>query len=124
MGWEVLDPQAPGGTAFRSQPTFGEAFDVLHAGPPEALRLLDSIGGDSWDGPYPIGIHGRYWIGTSQDRPGPEAPWGRPPDDRLTGSLASPEFMLGRRCVHFLVGGTADPAQARIELALVTGAGS
>ena len=100
-GWHAL------GDAFANQPTYGNAV-LTHRVRPSPL------GGDYWDVPYPIGHHGSYWIGTAENRPGPQAPLALP-DDSRTGTLTSDPFAAGAGFVSFLVGGSDDIDNVRVE---------
>ena len=78
------------GEAFLAQPVRGDKFVTSRARPG-----LISLGGDYWDGPYPVGNLNNYWIST---------------DDHLTGSLTSDEFPITAQFpwFSFLISGTDD----------------
>ncbi len=87
------------GDAFKNQPTYGDSVTTARVRPV-------TLGGDYWDVPYPIGQHGDYWVGTAEN----------PLGDAAMGTLTSQEFLIDRRYIHFLVGGTHDPNGIRVEL--------
>jgi microsomal dipeptidase-like Zn-dependent dipeptidase len=64
---------------------------------------LVPLGGDYWDGPYPVGNPHQYWIHT---------------EDQLTGTLTSQEFVIDGDYpwFSFLIGGEQDIAHLRVEL--------
>ena len=99
------------GTAFRQQPTYGDNVVATRVNP-----QLVPLGGDYWKGPYPVGAQGRYWVGTYESRPGPDAGWGQTQGDAPTGALTSDPFVVNRRHLSFLVGGGADVNTVRVEL--------
>ncbi len=117
------------GSAFENQPTWGNNMPTSRAMRHDVgfMSMLDpalqrnndpntnpkyAIGGDYWDGPYPIGIEGEYWIGTYENRPNRTVPWGTWKGDRPSGALVSPTFQMGKRYIHFLVGGGPPPGVA------------
>ncbi len=120
--WDFEDGTLQGwvatGAAFDSQPTYGNNVSTRRAMQRDAdfMALVDSIGGDYWNGPYPIGIQGQYWIGTYENRPNRGAEWSAVQGDSPRGTLTSPEFTLGKRYVHFLIGGGCDVDGVRVEL--------
>src|SRR2546426_8344424 len=81
-----------GGDAFKNQPTYSDSVTTARVRPV-------TLGGDYWDIPYPIGHHGDYWVGTAENQLG----------DAAMGTLTSQDFLIGKRYIHFLVGGTHDP---------------
>lgn len=87
------------GDAFSNQPVCGDRVSTIRVAPV-------TLGGDYWDGPYPIGHHGDYWVGSAEN----------PLGDSATGTLTSQEFLIATRFIHFLVGGTRDPRHIRVEL--------
>lgn len=100
-GWTVLV-----GDAFRGQPLANETVKAARA-----CRGMEyangGLGGDYWKGlTYPIGIKGWRWIGTCDHATGETA----------TGQLRSPTFVITRRFVHFLMGGSADRERVRVTL--------
>ncbi|QBD83377.1 peptidase M19 [Ktedonosporobacter rubrisoli] len=88
----------PEGEAFRQQPVRGDKFLASQVRPG-----LIALGGDYWDGPYPVGHLGDYWIST---------------EDHLTGTLTSDDFLLEPRFPWFscLLGGTHEPHSCSIAL--------
>lgn len=86
------------GDAFTDQPVRG---DILTARQVQAD--LVPLGGDYWDGPYPVGQPGDYWIHTQ---------------DALTGTLTSDEFTISPAYLWLsvLVGGGDDEEHLRVEL--------
>ncbi len=100
LGWTPMR-----GNAFDNQPVQGEI--VLTDRVLRRMSLSNGgIGGDYWKGmPYPIGIKGNYWVGTSEGQ-------GETP----VGSLVSEPFKLTKRYISGLVGGSKKPRQVRIEL--------
>jgi microsomal dipeptidase-like Zn-dependent dipeptidase len=110
------------GTAFSNQPTFGDnvtAWRVLQgrASPTGTSVLGDvsAIGGDYWQSAVPIGHQGLFWLGTQENRPTAQSPWGGSQGDGPTGSAYSPSFYVDRDYVSFLVGGGCSDA-TRVEL--------
>lgn len=93
------------GEAFQDQPVYG---DVVKAN--QIRSDLVPLGGDYWDGPYPVGHQGNYWISTQ---------------DHLMGTLASDEFVIDENFPWFscLVSGSEDLATCNISL-LVKATGS
>ncbi|HLG61096.1 MAG TPA: membrane dipeptidase [Ktedonosporobacter sp.] len=87
------------GDAFSNQPVRGDGISTIRVAPV-------TLGGDYWDGPYPIGQHGDYWVGSAEN----------PLGDSATGTLTSQEFLITTRLIHFLVSGTYDPRHIRVEL--------
>jgi microsomal dipeptidase-like Zn-dependent dipeptidase len=92
------------GDAFRDQPVRG---DVVKAS--EVKIDLVPLGGDYWDGPYPVGHRGTYWIHTRND---------------LTGTLTSDEFTIDANYpwFSFLIGGGNDRDHLRVELLIKSSA--
>lgn len=84
------------GTAFNTQPTFGNNVSVRRPG------LL-------------INIQGNYWIGTYENRPGSSG-IGTTQGDAPTGVLTSNPFPLTVGNISFLVGGGNDINRLRVEL--------
>ncbi len=86
------------GDAFQHQPIRGDRFVTSQARPG-----LISIGGDYWDGPYPVGHQGEYWVST---------------EDHLTGTLTSDEFLIDARFPWFscLIGGSDDISACSVSL--------
>src|SRR2546426_1164817 len=86
------------GQAFEHQPIYGDKVKASRARPG-----LVPLGGDYWDGPYPVGHQGTYWIST---------------EDYLTGTLISDEFTIdaSHPWFSFLIGGGCDSTNLRVEL--------
>lgn len=126
-GFEAgLDGWTAEGTAFDSQPTFG---DNVIAGRVRADFTLEGggLGGDYWQNiPYPIGHRGGYWIGTYEAQPQKPTQTddgvyvdkriGRIQGDEPTGILTSPAFKVTKRWCDFLIGGGSDRGSLRVEL--------
>ena len=87
------------GDAFSNQPVRGDSISTIRVAPV-------TLGGDYWDGPYPIGHHGDYWVGSAEN----------PLGDSATGTLTSQEFPITTRFIHFLVSGTHAPRHVSVEL--------
>ncbi|HYO75091.1 MAG TPA: hypothetical protein VE010_01405, partial [Thermoanaerobaculia bacterium] len=101
------------GTAFASQPTYGDNVATVRVN----ARLVP-LGGDYWKGAYPIGIQGRYWIGTYEQRPGATTAWGTIQGDKAVGTLTSAPFRIKRGHLSFLIGGGGNVEQERVELVI------
>lgn len=86
------------GEAFLRQPIRGDRFVTSHVKPG-----LISLGGDYWNGPYPVGHQGDYWISTQ---------------DHLTGTLTSDEFVIDASFpwFSFLISGSDDLAACNVSL--------
>ena len=86
------------GQAFINQPICGDKVRASRACPG-----LVPLGGDYWDGPYPVGNRCKYWIST---------------EDRLIGTLTSDEFVIGGNYpwFSFLISGGCDKENLRVEL--------
>src|SRR5439155_3733210 len=86
------------GEAFLNQPVRGDRFLTDQVRPE-----LISIGGDYWNGLYPVGHQGEYWIST---------------ENHLTGTLTSDEFLIDAAFpwFSFLIGGSNHSAACRVEL--------
>ena len=86
------------GEAFAHQPVRGDWVRARQAIPDLVL-----LGGDYWDGPFPVGNRHQDWIRT---------------EDHLVGTLTSREFVLEERYrwFSFLIGGSRDLAHVRVEL--------
>ncbi|HEX6556072.1 MAG TPA: membrane dipeptidase [Ktedonobacteraceae bacterium] len=86
------------GEAFVNQPVHGDMVPASKARP-----ALVPLGGDYWDGPYPVGNQHQHWIHT---------------EDQLTGTLISQEFVIDGDYpwFSFLIGGGRDIANLRVEL--------
>ncbi|MFN2465527.1 MAG: hypothetical protein ABR598_04600 [Candidatus Dormibacteria bacterium] len=87
------------GTAFTNQPTYGDNVKTSR------VRPALSVGGDYWEAPYRVGSVGRYWIGSFENRHGPDAAWAGEQGDRPQGELYSPVFTIQHRYISMLVGG-------------------
>jgi microsomal dipeptidase-like Zn-dependent dipeptidase len=106
------------GTAFDSQPTYGENVMGRRVNP-------ISVGGDYWtDIAYPIGVRGNYWIGTFEKRPNAKTPAGATQGDLPTGTLTSANFMIptDTNFITFLIGGGNNLGTLKIELLAASGA--
>lgn len=68
-----------------------------------------------------LNLTGSYFIGTYEDRPGPQAPAGRSRGDGATGRLRSPAFELPEGRVTFRLGGGRDPETLYLALCLADG---
>src|SRR5215472_16023283 len=86
------------GEAFANQPVRGDRLKTS-----QVMPGLVPLGGDYWDGPYPVGHQGEYWIST---------------ENHLTGTLTSDEFVIAENSpwFSFLIGGGRDIAHLRVEL--------
>jgi microsomal dipeptidase-like Zn-dependent dipeptidase len=104
------------GTAFDSQPTWGDnvpALRILN----ESTRDTMPVGGDYWHSTtYPVGHKGAYWIGTYEKRRRQNDPPPHVQGDRPTGTLVSKSFVSGSNYISFLIGGGNDAANLRVEL--------
>jgi microsomal dipeptidase-like Zn-dependent dipeptidase len=86
------------GEAFLNQPFRGDRFKVSQVKPD-----LVPLGGDYWDGPYPVGNLGEFWIST---------------ENHLTGALTSGEFMIEKDLpwFNFLISGNNDVTAHSVSL--------
>lgn len=86
------------GEAFADQPVRGDRVRTS-----QISATYVPLGGDYWDGPYPVGQPGDYWIHTQ---------------DALTGTLTSDEWTLSAQFPWFclLIGGGEDVERLRVEL--------
>jgi microsomal dipeptidase-like Zn-dependent dipeptidase len=86
------------GKAFLNQPVRGDRFMTSQARP-----NLIPLGGNYWNGPYPIGHRGNYWLST---------------DDQLTGTLTSDKFTISARFpwLSLLVSGKNDATNCTVAL--------
>jgi microsomal dipeptidase-like Zn-dependent dipeptidase len=86
------------GEAFLRQPVRGDRFVTSQARPG-----IIPLGGDYWNGLYPVGHQGEYWIST---------------EDHLTGTLISDEFVIDAQFpwFNFLIGGHDDEAACSVSL--------
>ncbi len=106
------------GTAFDSQPTYGENVMGRRVNP-------ISVGGDYWtDIAYPTGVRGNYWIGTFEKRPNAKTPAGATQGDLPTGTLTSANFRIptDTNFITFLIGGGNNLGALKIELLDASGA--
>jgi hypothetical protein len=101
------------GTAFANQPTYGDNVSITRVN-----GRMVSLGGDYWKGPYPVGVHGNYWIGTYEKRPSPDARWGDVQGDQPTGTLISQPFPIRGGHLSFLVGGGNDATRVSVDLVM------
>jgi microsomal dipeptidase-like Zn-dependent dipeptidase len=105
------------GTAFDSQPTYGD-----NVGTERVLTAMEynqgGLGGDFWKNQgYPNGYKGRFWIGTYERNPGGAgSTFGATQGDGPTGTLTSPEFQVTQAHCYFLIGGGSDARTLRVEL--------
>lgn len=86
------------GEAFLNQPIRGDKFLASQVKP-----NLIPLGGDYWNGRYPVGHQGNYWIST---------------EDSLTGTLLSDEFLIDARFPWFscLIGGSNQMSACHVAL--------
>ena len=147
QGWKAE------GNAFTHQPIDGPTIltsRVIKGGRYAKLETqLSELGGQYWDVPYPINIQGRKWIGTAEAQidsdldilypkniellssvtkslyPGAVVVFGFTWyfGESLVGKVSSPEFILQRPYIHFLIGGSCDARLAglRVESKNVNG---
>ncbi|OFY66050.1 MAG: hypothetical protein A2V64_04980 [Bacteroidetes bacterium RBG_13_43_22] len=113
-GWSIN-----GGNAFNLQPIIGRTVFTSRAAPSAVINLLENIGGDYWDVPYPTGFVGSRWIGTAERRGNQSGQEYQ--GDQETGELISPVFELKRRYIHFLIGGGADINQVGLKVEVQEG---
>ncbi|MEO8551405.1 MAG: membrane dipeptidase, partial [Kofleriaceae bacterium] len=112
------------GSAFANQPTFGDnvaAWRVLQTTPSQlgAISMLDdlnAIGGDYWQTPYPIGHQGLFWLGTYENRHTSADGWSGTQGDATTGTVVSPQFVIDRSYLTFLIGGGCDANTVSIQI--------
>ena len=90
-GWTLT------GTAFNSQPTYGDNPTARKRGQPSRHK-------------------GDWWIGTFEYRPSPSHPGGGTQGDGLLGTMTSPSFFIGGHTIRFLIGGGCTIARNRAEL--------
>jgi hypothetical protein len=106
------------GTAFDHQPTYGNNISLSRGGFDGKMPL----GGTYWRNvAYPIGINSNYWIGTFENRPRPQDPFGRVQGDGPTGTLTSEAFKVANNFITFLIGGGKDLQNLKIELLVSPG---
>ncbi len=108
-GWEKL------GTAFDTQPTYGDNIVASRViGPSSRFKM--PLGGDYWKGvAFPIGFKGNRWIGTFERKP-KNSNFGRIQGDKPTGALTSKSFIIDKSYISFLIGGGNDPSRLTISL--------
>ena len=107
------------GTAFNNQPTYGHNVIIRREmdNPQNPFRINIPLGGDYWkDLSLPIGHKGKYWIGSFENRSDSSQPFARTQGNAPMGTLLSPEFTISRDYISFLVGGTTDMANEKVEL--------
>lgn len=101
------------GNAFDAQPTDGENVRAARVDPV-------TVGGDYWtDIPFPIGVRGRYWIGTYERCNNVAAQCrGATQGDAPQGTLTSQPFRIpaAARFISFLIGGGQDANLLKLEL--------
>ncbi|PKN35889.1 MAG: hypothetical protein CVU61_01790 [Deltaproteobacteria bacterium HGW-Deltaproteobacteria-19] len=90
-GWQST------GTAFNTQPTYGDNPTARHRGQPSNHQ-------------------GDYWIGGYENRHSPTDQPGRIQGDGPQGTLTSDPFMINNSNISFLIGGGCDINTERIEL--------
>lgn len=122
--WDFEAGDLRGWTAtgvFSNQPTFEENFTVqqLRNSLPNlttALRTVDNIGGDYWrDAIYPIGIQGKYWVGSGENRRTQNNPAGG--KQTGIGTLVSSKFTLQKKYISFLMGKSSlDTLNLKVEI--------
>ena len=93
----ALDPWVTDGEAFQSQPTYTDSGVVRR---------------------QQVQPQGKWYVGTYENRPGPQAPANRHQGDGPTGSMRSPSFPLPDGRVTFLVGGGKDIEKLFVSLHL------
>lgn len=118
-GFELgLTSWSASGSAFEHQPVIGNPMQVKRI-PDLKQQMDDNIGGGYWQAlAYRIGYRGQRWIGTADNYAVPQGGLFdlEQPDESLTGELRSKPFVIGHRYITFLVGGTYEPDNVRVEL--------
>lgn len=122
--WDFETGDLRGWTAtgvFSNQPTFEENFTVqeLRNSLPiltTALRTIDNVGGDYWrDAIYPIGIQGKYWVGSGENRRTLNNPVGG--KQTGVGTLVSKKITLQKKFISFLMGkSSSDTLNLKVEI--------
>ncbi|MGB5029091.1 MAG: hypothetical protein WBO38_11355, partial [Chitinophagaceae bacterium] len=118
-GKDALADWTKEGTAFNNQPVYGHNVIIRREmdNTYNPFRINISLGGDYWkDLSLPIGHKGNYWIGSYENRSDLTQPFGRTQGNIPTGVLISPEFTITKDYISFLIGGTNDLANAKVEL--------
>jgi hypothetical protein len=90
-GWHAT------GTAFSTQPTYGDNPTARHRGQPSQHQ-------------------GNYWVGGYENRHTPSEPAGRIQGDGPQGTLTSDPFTINFGAINFLIGGGCDINTERVEL--------
>lgn len=90
-GWSAT------GTAFGTQPTYGDNPTARHRGQPSRHQ-------------------GNYWVGGYENRHTPSDPPGRVQGDGPQGTLTSGPFTISGNAISFLIGGGCDINSERAEL--------
>lgn len=122
--WDFETGDLRGWTAtgvFLNQPTLEENFTVqqLRNSLPiltNALRTINNVGGDYWqDAIYPIGIQGKYWVGSGENRRTSNIPVGRKQSG--VGVLISKKIVISTQYISFLMGRSSfDTTNLKVEL--------
>jgi microsomal dipeptidase-like Zn-dependent dipeptidase len=128
MGDPYFGPWSRSGNSFNTQPTYGDnvqAWRVLQEASNHVQRdQLNGIGGDYWQVPYPIGHQGQYWVGTYESRPYEINAWAGTQGDGPTGTAISPEFVINRNYIAFLVGGGCNGSSVYVQLQIKDASGA
>jgi hypothetical protein len=107
------------GTAFNNQPVYGNNVAIKREmnNTQNPFRINIPLGGDYWkDLALPIGNKGKYWIGSFENCSEISQPFGRTQGNGPIGSITSPTFIISKNYISFLVGGTNDIANTKVEL--------
>ena len=91
-----LENWIPEGDAFLRQPTLGD--------------------NPLYRGKDPVGLQGKYWIGTFEDRPNRDTPKGQWRGDEATGTLRSKPFTIAEGYIGFLIGAGNGTAETSVSL--------
>lgn len=113
------------GTAFNTQPTFGD--NVATTRILNQMELSNGgIGGDYWkDQGYDVGRNGNNWIGTYENNPGGSGSrFYQTQGDGPMGILTSDEFSITTNNCYFLIGGGTDAQNLFVELQIKQADGS
>jgi microsomal dipeptidase-like Zn-dependent dipeptidase len=113
-GWRVK------GTAFGRGPVYGNNVHIDRLRPPgysssPEASPAEHVGGDYWAFSRDVNQQGNWWMGSSDIRSGPHDPPGTRNADSATGTVTSPEFVIGAPYIEFYIGGTSDKNQ-RVQL--------